>query len=180
MLNFVWAGDKMYPMFELLAKEKPELHKRLSQEQFVPFFKNMQSICGTGYFDKPSEMTPSEMSLCYCVHMHMQNHNGAMPTVAETAAALNVSVPAISRTLKNLEAKKYIRRVANQSDRRIVHISLTEHGLQLLMENFRSISEIMDEVLAKFSDEELQTMLELHMKFTTAVSETVNRIKQKQ
>ncbi|MBQ4165443.1 MAG: MarR family transcriptional regulator, partial [Oscillospiraceae bacterium] len=137
----------MFPMFELLAKEKPHLHKRLSQEQYLPFLKNMQDICGADFSCKAAEMTPSEMSLCYCVQHLSRKNGGALPTVAETAAALNVSVPAISRTLKNLEAKEYIQRVADDTDRRIVHILLTKKGETLLLENFRAVSDVMDRVL---------------------------------
>lgn len=168
----------MYPMFELLAKEKPQLYDRLSQEQYVPFFKNMQEICGAGFCDKAAELTPSEMSLCYCVHAFVMKSDGLKPTVAEIAARLNVSVPAISRTLKNLEAKEYVQRTANRSDRRIVHISLTEKGEQVLMKNFRAITNVMDKVLAQFTDEELETMLRLHTRFTSAVSQVINEIKQ--
>lgn len=178
MLNLFLAGDNMLPMFELLAKEKPDLYKRLSQEQYLPFFKSMQNICGGCFSDRSADMTSSEMSLCYCVKLHSQKNDGALPTVAETAAKLNVSVPAISRTLKNLEAKEYIRRVADKSDRRIVHILLTEKGDTLLLENFRVVSEVMDRALAQFSDEELRLMLELHVKFTTAVSQAASEMNQ--
>lgn len=165
-------------MFELLAKEKPELYKRFSQEQYVPFFRNIQDICGSGFFDKTAEMTPSELSLCYSVYMYAQNNGGAAPTVAETAAALNVSAPAISRALKNLDAKGYLQRSTNPSDRRIVHISLTQSGVDVLLKNFRVITDVMDRVIARFSDEELETMLKLHTKFTAAVSQVVNDIRQ--
>lgn len=178
MLNLFLAGDDMLPMFELLAKEKPDLYKRLSQEQYLPFFKSMQNICGGCYSDRSADMTSSEMSLCYCVQHLSQKNCGALPTVAETAAALNVSVPAISRTLKNLEAKEYIWRVTDNSDRRIVHILLTEKGDALLLENFRAVSEVMDRALSQFSDEELRLMLEFHVKFTTAVSQAASEMNQ--
>ena len=168
----------MYHMFELLAKEKPGLYERLSQEQYVPFFRNMQNMCGGSCFDKTAEMTPSEMSLCYHVYMHAQKNDGAAPTVAETANALNVSVPAISRALKNLEAKEYLKRTPNPTDRRIIHISLTSNGEDVLLKNFRTIAGVMDKVLSKFSDEELEIMLRLHTKFTTTVSQVIGEIKQ--
>lgn len=168
----------MCNLFELLEKEKPDLYKRLSQEQYLPFFKNMQEMYGNDFPDRPSEITPSEMSLCYSVLTYSQKNGGAMPTVAETAAQLEVSVPAISRTLKNLEAKEYVQRIASQSDRRIVHISLTEKGEQVLIKNTRSITEVMDRVLAKFSDEELRLLLELHTKFTQAFSQVICEMKQ--
>ncbi len=167
----------MYPMFELLAKEKPQLYDRLSQEQYMPFFKNMQEICSTGFCDKAADLTPSEMSLCYCVYTSMMKNDGLKPTVAEIASMLNVSVPAISRTLKNLEAKEYVQRTANPFDRRIVHISLTEKGENVLLKNFRDITDAMDKVLAKFTDEELETMLRLYTRFTSAVSQVLNEIK---
>lgn len=167
----------MYPMFELLAAEKPQLYERLSQKQYVPFFRNMHDICGSGIFDKTTDITPSEMALCYNIYMHTHQAKETAPTVAETASAMNVSVPAISRTLKNLEAKEYLQRTVNSSDRRIVHISLTEKGEQVLLKNLRIISEIMDRVLTQFSDEELHTMLALHTKFTSAVSCAVSEIK---
>lgn len=163
-------------MFELLAKEKPSLYKRLSQKQYMPFFKNM---CGAGFCDKSTELTPSEMSLCYCVRAFAVKNNGETPTVAEIASQLDVSVPAISRNLKNLEAKGYIQRTPDSSDRRIVHISLTQKGEQVLTEKFRSMADVMERVLAQFTDEELETMLRLHVRFTTAVSQAIDEIRQK-
>ncbi len=144
----------------------------------MPFFRNMQDICGSGAFDKTSEMTPSEMSLCYHVYMYTQKNDGAAPTVAETANALNVSAPAISRALKNLEAKEYLSRTPNPSDRRIVHISLTNIGEEVLLKNFRMIADVMDKVLSEFSDEELEIMLRLHAKFSATVSRVISEIKQ--
>lgn len=165
-------------MFELLAKEKPQLYDRLSKEQYLPFYQSMQELCGAGFCDKGSELTPGEMSLCYCVHAFVIKNDGSMPTVAEIASLLNVSVPAISRTLKNLEAKEYIQRTANQADRRIVHISLTERGEQCVMSHFSAVSEVLDKVLAQFTDEELKTMLRLYAKLTSAVSQVLNESKQ--
>lgn len=163
---------------EMLAKEKPELYKRLSQEQYMPFFKNMQSVCGVQRFNNAPDITPSEMSLCHTVYLFTQQHDGAAPTVAETAAALGVSTPAISRTLKNLEVKEYIRRSVNNSDRRIVHISLTENGERTVKESLDTIANVAEQVLSCFSDEELRAMLELHTKFTSAVTQAISEINQ--
>lgn len=161
---------------EVLAKEKPELYKRLSQEQYIPFFKNMQTIGGAERFNNAPDITPSEMSLCCTVYLFAQEHGGAAPTVAETAAALEVSMPAISRALKNLEAKEYIKRCASSTDRRIVHISLTESGERTVRENLDAITNIAERVLSYFSDEELRAMLELHAKFTSAVQQAISEI----
>lgn len=167
----------MYPVFELLAEEKPLLYERLSQEQYMPFFKSMKDMCDAGFCEKATDLTPGEMSLCYCVHTFVAKNKGATPTVAEIASLLNVSVPAISRALKNLEPKQYIQRTADPSDRRIVHISLTEKGEREITENSRAIADVMDKVLSQFTDEELKTMLRLHTKFTSAVSQALNETK---
>lgn len=168
----------VHTLTEILAKEKPELYKRLSQEQYIPFLKNMQIIGGAERFNNASDLTPSEMSLCCTVYLYTQEHDGAAPTVAETAAALGVSMPAISRALKNLEAKEYLKRSANSADRRIVHISLTETGERTVRENLDAITNIAERVLSYFSDEELRAMLELHAKFTAAVTQAINELKQ--
>ncbi len=130
-----------------------------------------------GFGEKAMELTPSEMSLCYCVYAFAEKYDGILPTVAELASNLNVSVPAISRTLKNLEAKEYVQRTVNNTDRRIVHISLTKKGEQCISSHFKAVSEVLDKVLARFTDEELKTMLRLHIKFTSAVSQVLNENK---
>ena len=50
---------------------------------------------------------------------------------------------------------------------------------QVLTEKFRSMADVMERVLAQFTDEELETMLRLHVRFTTAVSQAIDEIRQK-
>lgn len=121
-------------------------------------------------------MTIAEFSLMLCMELYRHNEHRDI-TVAEAAPRLNVSVPAISRLLKNLQSRGLIERRADPLDRRSVRIAATERGSELYQINKKICMETLDRVLSRFNDEELQKYAELHLKFTDAVLAELNRLK---
>ncbi|MFM6947663.1 MAG: MarR family winged helix-turn-helix transcriptional regulator [Aquirufa sp.] len=71
------------------------------------------------------------------------------------APALGLEVRSLTRMLKSLEDKKWIRREANYSDKRIVKIFLTELGKQKRDEAKRGVIFFNELVRQKIGDEKL-------------------------
>ena len=163
----------MFLMLTMLTGEKPAICSRLSEQEYADFLHNMQMLCSFDQSRLISNITCAELSLLYHTAIHNKDTSHPQMTVAEAATALRVSVPAVSRTLKNLEKKGYIERVVNENDRRSVHICVTENGMSVLTENLVKSDNIMDQILSRFTDEELRSMIQLHTKFISAASETM-------
>lgn len=61
---------------------------------------------------------------------------------------------AVTRLLDRLENKGLIRRVRSEEDRRVINLELTNEGQQVSAEVPKVLSELANQVLAGFSDEE--------------------------
>lgn len=73
-------------------------------------------------------MTPSEFSVLCCAEQFPRKHNGTAASVADIAALMGVSVPAVSRTLRSLQGRGWIERTIDEDDRRSVRVSITPAG----------------------------------------------------
>lgn len=169
-------GDNLFPILALLSEEIPLSCQRLSEEEYSRFLLDLQKLCNLDLGALIIGMTPGELALVYNAALCSKLSGGDMLTVAEMAESLHVSVPAISRTLKNLENKGFVERIADECDRRSIRISVTESGRELLMLNLRRSADVMDKALSTFSDEELRSMARLQNKFVTAISDIMSEI----
>ncbi|MBQ8170912.1 MAG: MarR family transcriptional regulator [Oscillospiraceae bacterium] len=164
----------MFPIMTLLNEDVPHSCRRLSEDEYSRFILDLQKLCNLDLGSFIIGMTPGELALMYHAELYSRLSGGGMLTVAEMAERLHVSVPAISRTLKNLESKGFVERVADESDRRSVLISVMEIGREMLMSNLRRSADVMDKALSKFSDEELRSMARLQNKFVTEISDILS------
>lgn len=98
-------------------------------------------------------------------------------TVAETARRLNVSMPSVSRSLKAMSEKGFIKRDLDENDRRSVRIIVTTAGEEKLRELLKRIFTVLDTTLEVFSDEELLQMIMLHNRFVDSLIDTLNKRK---
>lgn len=156
-------------MLEMLTGEKPQICSRISGEEYTALLGNMQGMCNFNFAEILTDITAAEFALMY--HAAIKNKtDNEMLTVAQAASILQVTVPAISRTLKNLEKKEYLSRITNQNDRRSVYISITAKGVEVLINNLHRFEGLMTRILSSFSDEELHTMIKLQTKFVNAAN----------
>ncbi len=82
-----------------------------------------------------------------------------LPTLEISSRMISRS-PNITRLLDKLIAKKFVRRIRSRQDRRVVVISITPLGLELLAR----LDLVLEEVFQKFprtTNAEMQTLLEL-------------------
>ncbi len=74
--------------------------------------------------------TPSEIKVMFCVYKGMK-HNNAIITVSEISKILRVTSPTVTQILKKLEANGFVERHADDVDRRVVRITLTDKGQEV-------------------------------------------------
>ncbi len=156
----------------------PDMLNRITCEEYEQFLHSIQrgyangcvapTVCG---------LTPSEVSLVQAAVDYPQKNGGELITVAQAAAILCISPPAVSRTLKNLEAKGFVQRNVDECDRRTVRISVSETGVQAVSKNIAESLKIVNETLEDFTDEELKTIIRLHCKFTEKMTSIIAKRK---
>ena len=151
---------------------------RLSEEQCAQLIRSMQRFGSINMSAVFEDISQSEMSLMHCAQAH--SDSGCALTVNEAAAELNVSVPAVSRTLRSLSGRGILERKTDDADRRSIRICITEKGSALLRRNIEKCFLAINAAMAPFSDEELSTMVKLHSRFTQALADYVAGLKNEQ
>lgn len=81
--------------------------------------------------------------------------------VSEVASAMKVSPPAVSRTLKTMEAKNYIGRSVDSKDRRNTVVFITEKGIAKREECRKIMLSLMGRVIDRMKPENMQHMVDL-------------------
>lgn len=163
-------------LWEYLCDDNSPI-KRLSAEDYAKLMKSVHLANNISLMAFVKGMTLAEMSLVYTVSEYARNNNGASISVAEAASTLNVSVPAVSRTLKSLEQKQFVLRRIDDNDRRSVRLSVTPDGEKLLRENILCCKRVFDRIMEQFSDDELSQVVRLHCKFSEALAEAAGQQK---
>ncbi|WP_382304152.1 MarR family winged helix-turn-helix transcriptional regulator [Herbiconiux sp. UC225_62] len=83
--------------------------------------------------------------------------DGPMTPVALSARE-HVTPPSMNRTLNALESAGYVVRVRSDDDRRLVLVTLTDAGHEVVLETRRRRDAWLDRRLASLSDEELEVL----------------------
>ncbi len=124
-----------------------QLFHRLHRIRFDSFFRNISQ---------------SEFIHLQKIHCFSSEHPEAEGIyVSEIAAQLRISSPAVSRTLRPLEAKGLIERFPDKNDRRNTFIRLTDKGEKTREEFFSGIGEYFNDVFARMGAEDMDHLLDL-------------------
>lgn len=159
----------MFIMWDCLGEEDPA-KGRLSPEEYERFIKSMQVMRGLNMSAFTDDLTIPELGLL-CIAEDYISKNGSAVSVAEAACRLDVSVPAVSRTLKSLERKKLIERRVDERDRRSAKLIVTDEGREAMLRNLRHGLEMLNRVLDRFSDDELSAMVDFHSRISRALAD---------
>lgn len=95
-------------------------------------------------------------------------------TVSEIAAELDVTPPAVSRSLKSLESRGLILRETNLLNRRNTMVRLTESGLDFLQTSRRQMDNLMEYVTEKIGTERKKQLYLLLTEMTEIIEQYVN------
>lgn len=111
----------------------------------------------------PERVMPSYIK--YLEVVQTLEKNSSHVRVSDISDALDLPRPGVTRTVKEMEQKGYLRKLASSDDRRVTYISITEEGRELSRkydENyFSELSAYLDDI----SEEEADCMIRTIGKF---------------
>lgn len=102
-----------------------------------------------------SDLSASEM------HTLVAIGRGTPKTMTELAQELLINVSTLSIAINKLKKKGYVRRIRNESDRRIVRVSLTAKGKQALSEHENFYFNIIRSMSDGMTDEEKRSYIKM-------------------
>ncbi|HEU4602499.1 MAG TPA: MarR family transcriptional regulator [Steroidobacteraceae bacterium] len=91
----------------------------------------------------------------------MKLGKNSQQTAAELAGMLNQDTGAMTRMLDRLQAKGLVNRSRSSTDRRVVHVELSEEGRRLFPHLPKVSATVLNRVLADFSAKEVQQLTKL-------------------
>ena len=111
----------------------------------------------------PEGVMPSYIK--YLEAVQLLEKNSPHVRVSDISDVLNLPRPGVTRTVKEMEKKGYLKKVASPDDRRVTYLSVTEEGKELSRkydENyFSELSVYFDDI----SEEEADCMIRTIQKF---------------
>ena len=117
----------------------------------------------------PEGVMPSYIK--YLEAVQTLEKNSSHVRVSDISDALDLPRPGVTRTVKEMEQKGYLRKLASPDDRRVTYISITEEGRELSRkydENyFSELSAYLDDI----SEEEADCMIRTIGKFYEIMGE---------
>lgn len=114
----------------------------------------------------------SEFCLLHIIVEDSSDSGNGM-TVSAIAAALDVTPPAVSRSLKSLESRGLVTRETNLINRRNTMVRLTEKGRELLEDSRRQMDTVMERVNEKMGEERKNQLCELLSEMTEIIENYV-------
>lgn len=91
--------------------------------------------------------------------------------VNKIAESLKVSMPAVSKTLKNLESKKLIKRKIDVFCRRNTFVELTAKGKKVLEKNIKQINDVLVKAFGSELNNTIDFLIEVGKKLNLVQSE---------
>ena len=117
-----------------------------------------------------NELSPAEFTLIASFKSYEKSNEGKHITVNELASNINISVPAVSKTLKKLEDRGLIQRITNKECRRNTFVVISEKGEDLYRYNKEKITLVLDKLMSSFSIEEIQAAISFYQKLENIIN----------
>ncbi len=92
-------------------------------------------------------------------------------TSTELAAMFGVNKSAVTAMTNRLFDKGWLRRDRDENDRRVIVLSLTEHGEAWVKEMDRSVYRLVEEVIARFPEEEIEAFIRTYERLARVLQE---------
>lgn len=95
----------------------------------------------------------------------LKQQNGRV-RVSDISESLNIPKPGVTRTIKEMEAKGYLKKIISEKDARITYIEITEIGEELSdkynKKYFKELSENLDDISEQEADCMISTIHKLY------------------
>ena len=109
-----------------------------------------------------AELAKSELELTSSQWIVLMNlGKNTQQTAAELASLLHQDTGAMTRMLDRLQAKGLVKRSRSSTDRRVVHVELSEAGRRLFPQLPKVSATVLNRILADFSAKEVQQLTKL-------------------
>lgn len=105
----------------------------------------------------------------FCVY-----HNGEL-TASELASKLDVTAGAAAQLVESLATAGLLNRCNNKDDRRVIDLTVSEHGKLLLQKTKKAKRQKLDQILEPLNDEEVQTLAQLLNKISAKKEKLIER-----
>lgn len=117
----------------------------------------------------PAGVTPAYIQ--YLDRIRQMDARGVRVRISDISDAMNIPRPGVTRTIKEMEAKGYLKKIASSDDGRVTYISVTEEGKKLSQKYNESYFSELKEDLNEISDEEADIMIAAIEKFYRIMNE---------
>ena len=97
----------------------------------------------------------------------LKNYDGC--TQLDICRLTQLKAPTVSLTLQKMESGGFIRRVADDNDKRNIRIYITDHGIEIRNEIERLLKETEEEFLREFEEEERKALKGLLVKMAYSI-----------
>lgn len=123
-----------------------------------------------------SDLSPAEFSLIDTIVTYKKTHDKRDITVNEIAQDMEISAPAVSKSLKSLENRGIISRVTSESSRRNTFVHITESGIEIYEKNMEVMGRLVDKILSSFTEKEIEQMIAVSKKINMILDEETENL----
>lgn len=145
-------------------------------ENYMTMINVLHSLAKMNFTPLLKNLSQSEFLVLFFVKKFKEHHSdgGQGINVSSIAAVMEVSSPAVSRTLNSLEEKQYITRTIDKSNRRNIFVSITEQGKEAYKSDSKIISDVSCGIIEKMGKEQFDTLIELSLKLSKIINQEVS------
>ncbi len=117
----------------------------------------------------PEGVTPAYIQ--YMDTIHILQKQGKQVKVSDISDRMKLPRPGVTRTVKAMEEKGYLKKFSSDEDGRITYITITEKGEELSNKYDKDYYSRLAPYLSEISDEEADCMIQTIKKFYQVMSE---------
>ena len=113
--------------------------------------------------DKKTQFNSTEIRLLF--EILSAKHEGKRLISTRLASLLGITRSAVSQIVNRLEENGVVKRVADDVDRKIAYIEITDETLEIYREDLEKCQDFIERVVQSFGEEKFQTMYSLLNEF---------------
>lgn len=152
------------------------MDKSLSHE-FIEVMSKMRKL--TGKYHAGGCLHPGEFMMLSAINQfseELKKNNIDQPgvKVGDLSEVIHSSKSATSKMLKTIEDKGYIERVVDSTDRRIVYVTLSTKGKEIIHHAISAMKYFADCTIEKLGEEDTRDLIRLLNKFYQAMSDVIS------
>lgn len=139
------------------------------EERLMKIFRQMMKVDFTVYLQ---EVSREEFFMLGVIDEYLTSHQKEEGiSVSAIAKALDVSSPAVSRMLKGMEEKKYIKRKTSEQNRRSTLVRLTVSGNDVYRQSKKQLDIMFAKVMDRMGEEDMEELFRICSRLAEAFEE---------